>query len=105
MLQDNQFGQEKQINQIIERIISITGKPLKISDITGMIGKVIHMRETSTPLESVRKQISGVTGISLNDPRIEIIISEIEEKPFQNSYFPFQNSILDQMKKDLESES
>jgi hypothetical protein len=104
MLQDNQFGQEKQVNQIIEKILQIIGKPLKISDVTGMIGKVIHMRETGASSDSIRKQISGVTGISLNDNRIEDIIAEIEEKPFQNSYFPFQNTILDQMKKDLESE-
>ena len=104
MTQRNQSGQEEQVNQIIERILQIAGKPLKISDVTGMIGKVIHMRETGAPLESVRKQISGVTGINLNDQRIEVIISEIEEKPFQNSYFPFQNSLLDKMKKDLENE-
>jgi len=104
MTQFKQSGQEEQVNQIIEKILQIVGKPLKISDVTGMIGKVIHLRETGAPSESVRKQISGVTGISLNDPRIEMIISEIEEKPFQNSYFPFQNSLLDQMKKDLEKE-
>ncbi|MEI6900378.1 MAG: hypothetical protein WCL00_10910 [Bacteroidota bacterium] len=103
MSQHFQSRQEEQVNQIIEKILQIVGKPLKISDVTGMIGKVIHMRETGASSESVIKQISGVTGMSLNDPRIEIIISEIEEKPFQNSYFPFQNSILDQIKKDLES--
>lgn len=103
MSQHFQSRQEKQINQIIEKIIAITGKPLKISDVTAMIGKVIQMREKGVPFESIRKQISGVTGISLNDNRIEVIIAEIEEKPFQNSYFPFRNSILDQIKKDLES--
>lgn len=104
MSQHFQSRQEEQVNQIIEKILQIVGKPLKISDVTGMIGKVIRMRETGASSESVRKQITGVTGISLNDPRIEIIISEIEEKPFQNSYFPFKNSILDQIKKDLEGE-
>ena len=104
MLQDNQFGQEKQINQIIEKIIAITGKPLKISAVTAMIGKVIQMRETGAPLESIRKQISGVTGVGLNDSKLEDILSEIEEKPFQNSYFPFQNSLLDKIKKDLEKD-
>jgi hypothetical protein len=104
MSQHNRFGQEEQVNQIIEKIIAITGKPLRISAVTGMIGKVIQMRETGAPLESVRKQISGVAGIGLNDPRIDEILGEIEEKPFQNSYFPFQNSLLDQMKKDLEGE-
>lgn len=104
MSQHFQSRQEEQVNQIIERILQIAGKPLKISDVTGMIGKVIRMRETGASSESIRKKITGVTGISLNDPRIEIIISEIEEKPFQNSYFPFQNSILDQIKKDLEGE-
>ena len=104
MQQYNQLRQEEQVNQIIEKILVIVGKPIKISDITGMMGKVIHMRETGAASESIRKQISGVTGISVNDQRIEMIISEIEEKPFDNNYFPFQNSILDKMKRDLENE-
>lgn len=102
MSQHNQSGQEEQVNQIIEKIIAIAGKSLKITAITGMIGKVIQMRETGAPLETVRKQISGVTGIGLNDTRIEEILFEIEEKPFQNSYFPFQNNILEKIKRDLE---
>ena len=104
MLQDNQFGQEKQINQIIEKILQIAGKPLPIGSVIGMIGKVIHMREIGTDEITVRKQISGVTGIGYNDIRIDEIIFEIEEQPEQNTYLPFNNSQFEDLKKKLDDD-
>ena len=97
-------GQEEQINEMIERIFEISGKPLPIGAVIGMIGKVIQMRENDAEELAVRKQVSGVTGIGLNDPRIDEIIFEIEEKPAQNTYMPFNNSQFEALKKNLDNE-
>ena len=95
-------GQEEQINEMIERIFEISGKPLPIGAVIGMIGKVIQMRENGAEEIAVRKQVSGVTGIGLNDPRIDEVIFEIEEKPSQNTYLPFNNSQFEALKKKME---
>ena len=97
-------GQEEQINEMIERIFEISGKPLPIGAVIGMIGKVIQLRENDAEELAVRKQVSGVTGIGLNDPRIDEIIFEIEEKPAQNTYMPFNNSQFEALKKNLDNE-
>ena len=97
-------GQEEQINEMIERIFEISGKPLPIGATIGMIGKVIQMRENGAEDLTIKKQISGVTGIGLNDPRIDEIIFEIEEKPAQNTYMPFNNSQFEALKKNLDNE-
>ena len=97
-------GQEDQINEMIERICEITGKPLPIGSVIGMIGKVIHMREIGADEITVRKQISGVTGIGFNDLRIDEIIFEIEEQPEQNTYMPFNNSQFADLKTKLDQE-
>lgn len=97
-------GQEDQINQIIERICEIAGKSLPIGDTIGMIGRVIHMREIGAEEVTVRKQISGVTGIGFNDLRIDEIIFEIEEQPTQNTYLPFNNSQFADLKLKLDQE-
>ena len=96
-------GQEEQINEMIGRIFEISGKPLPIGATIGMIGKVIQMRENGADETAIRKQISGVTGIGLNDPRIEEIIFEIEEKPAQNTYMPFNNSLFEDLKKKMDN--
>ena len=96
-------GQEEQINEMIERIFEISGKPLPIGSVIGMIGKVIQMRENGAEELNIRKQISGVTGIGLSDPRIDEIIFEIEEKPAQNTYMPFNNSQFEALKKNLDN--
>jgi len=97
-------GQEEQINEMIERIFEISGKPLPVGATIGMIGKVIQMRENEAEDLAIKKQISGVTGIGLNDPRIDEIIFEIEEKPAQNTYMPFNNSQFEALKKNLDNE-
>jgi hypothetical protein len=97
-------GQDDQINEIIERIFMIAGKQLPIGPTIAMIGKVIHMREVGAEEVSVRKQISGVTGIGFNDLRIDEIIFEIEERPTQNTYLPFDNSLFANLKSKLEQE-
>lgn len=97
-------GQDDQINEIIGRICEIAGKSLPIGALIGMIGKVIHMREVGTDEITVRKQISGVTGIGFNDLRIDEIIMEIEEKPEQNTYLPFNNSQFADLKAKLDKE-
>jgi len=97
-------GQEEQINAIIERICEIAAKALPIGDVIGMIGRVIHMREIGTDEVSVRKQISGVTGIGFNDIRIDEILFEIEEQPEQNTYLPFNNSQFADLKSKLDKE-
>jgi len=97
-------GQEEQINAIIERICEIAGKSLPVGDTIGMIGRVIHMREIGTDEVSVRKQISGVTGIGFNDIRIDEILFEIEEQPEQNTYLPFNNSQFADLKSKLDKE-
>jgi len=94
-------GQDDQVNQIVERIFEIAGKSLPIGQTIGMIGNVIQMREKGVDEIAVRKQISGVTGIGLNDKRIDEILSEIEEKPSQNTYLPFNNSLFADLKKKL----
>ena len=96
-------GQEEQINEMIERIFEISGKPLPIASVIGMIGKVIQMRENGAEELNIRKQISGVTGIGLSDPRIDEIIFEIEEKPAQNTYMPFNNIQFEALKKNLDN--
>jgi hypothetical protein len=98
-------GQEDQINEIIESIFEIAGKSLPIAETIGMIGKVIQMRERGADDSAVRKQISGVTGIGLNDPRINEIIFEIEEKPNQNTYKPFNNTLFADLKIKLDKEA
>ncbi len=97
-------GQEEQINDMIERICEISGKPLPIGSVIGMIGKVIQMRENDAEDIAIRKQVSGVTGIILNDPRIDEVIFEIEEKPAQNTYMPFNNSQFEALKKQMDGE-
>jgi hypothetical protein len=97
-------GQEDQINEIIERIFEISGKEFPIGAAIGMIGKVIKMRESGAEEIAVRKQISGVTGIGLNDPRIDEIVFEIEEKPAQNTYMPFNNSQFESLKSKLDQD-
>ena len=89
---------------MIERIFEISGKPLPVGATIGMIGKVIQMRENEAEDLAIKKQISGVTGIGLNDPRIDEIIFEIEEKPAQNTYMPFNNSQFEALKKNLDNE-
>ena len=69
-----------------------------------MIGRVIHMREIDANEISVRKQISGVTGIGFNDIRIDEILFEIEEQPEQNTYLPFNNSQFADLKSKLEKD-
>ena len=96
-------GQEEQINEMIGRIFEISGKPLPIGATIGMIGKVIQMRENGAEDLAIKKQISGVTGIGLNDPRIDELIFEIEEKPSQNTYMPFNNSQFEALKKNLDN--
>ena len=95
-------SQDEQINEMIERIFEISGKPLPIGSTIGMIGKVIQMRENGAEEINIRKQISGVIGIGIADPRINEIIFEIEEKPAQNTYMPFNNSQFEALKKDLD---
>ena len=97
-------GQEEQINEMIERIFEISAKQLPIGSVIGMIGKVIQMRESGAEEIAIRKQVSGVTGIGLNDPRIEEVIFEIEEKPAQNTYMPFNNSQFEALKRNLDKE-
>ena len=97
-------GQDDQINEMIDKICEIAGKPLPIGATIGMIGKVIHMREIGTEEMAVRKQISGVTGIGYNDLRIDEIIFEIEERPEQNTYLPFNNVHFANLKAKLDSE-
>jgi hypothetical protein len=97
-------GQEDQINEIVERIFEIASKPLPIGATISMIGKVIQMRENGAEELNIKKQISGVTGIGLNDPRIYQIIFEIEEKPLQNTYMPFNNSQFAELKSKLNKE-
>ena len=104
MSHDSISGQEEQVNQIFERIEEIVGRPVKVSSISAMIEKFFQMRAANEPDEKIRKLIAGVTGIVLSDSRIEAIISEIEEQPFQNTYRPFENSLFDRLKKDLEKE-
>ena len=104
MQKNSIVGQEEQINEMIERIFEISGKPLPIGATIGMIGKVIQMRENGAEDLTIKKQISGVTGIGLNDPRIDEIIFEIEEKPAQNTYMPFNNSQFEALKKNLDNE-
>jgi len=98
-------GQDDQINEIIERVYEITGKPLPIGATIGMIGKVIKMREGGSEEIAIRKQISGVTGIGLNDPRIDEIIFEIEVKPAQNTYMPFNNRQFSDLRSKLDKET
>jgi hypothetical protein len=97
-------GQDDQINEIIERICEIAGKPLPIGATIAMIGKVIHLREIGAEEMTVRKQISGVTGIGYNDTRIDEIIFEIEEQPEQNTYLPFNISQFADLKSKLDRE-
>jgi hypothetical protein len=97
-------GQEDQINEILERIFEISGKQLPIGATIGMIGKVILMRENNAEELAIRKQISGVTGIGINDQRIDEIMFEIEEKPSQNTYKPFNISQFEDLKSKLDKE-
>ena len=103
MLKNILGGQDEQINEMIERIFEISRKQLPIGSTIGMIGKVIQMRENGVEEINIRKQISGVTGIGLNDPRIDEIIFEIEVKPSQNTYLPFNNSLFEALKKDMDN--
>ena len=96
--------QDDQINEIIERICEIAGKALPLGATIAMIGKVIHMREIGADEVTVRKQISGVTGIGFNDERIDEIIFEIEEQPEQNTYKPFNNSLFEGLKSKLDKD-
>ena len=94
-------GQEEQINEIIERICEISGKMLPIGATIGMIGKVIQLRENGAEEIAIKKQVSGVTGIGLHDSRIDEVIFEIEEKPAQNTYMPFNNLQFEDLKNKL----
>jgi hypothetical protein len=104
MVKNRIAGQEEQINEMIERIFEISGKFLPIGATIGMIGKVIQMRENGAEELAIRKQVSGVTGIGLQDPRIDEVLFEIEEKPAQNTYMPFKISQFEDLKMKLKNE-
>lgn len=97
-------GQDEQVNEIIKRICEISGKDLPIGATVAMIGKVIHLREVGADEVTVRKQVSGVTGIGFNDTRIDEVIFEIEERPEQNTYMPFNNSLFEGLRSKLDKE-
>lgn len=101
MQKKNIADQEAQINEIIERICEIAGKPLPIGATIAMIGKIIHLREIDADEVTIRKQISGVTGIGFNDSRIDDVLFEIEAQPEQNTYLPFDNSLFADLKSKL----
>lgn len=101
-MQKNRISsQDDQVNQIIDRICEIAGKSLPVGDVIGLVGRIIHLRETGADEVTVRKQVSGVTGIGFNDVRIDEIIFEIEEQPEQNTYLPFDNTLLADLKAKL----
>jgi len=104
MAREESSRQEEQVNLIIERIREITGDKLNTVDIAAMIRQVIQMRENGDSDEAVRNYISSRTDIEKNNEKAGSILSEIIEKPLQNNYQPFKNSILDQLKKDLGKE-
>lgn len=101
MQKNNISSQDDQVNQIIDRICEIAGKSLPVGDVIGLVGRIIHLRETGADEVTVRKQVSGVTGIGFNDVRIDEIIFEIEEQPEQNTYLPFDNTLLADLKAKL----
>ena len=104
MNKEEYSGQDEQIISIIGKIKEIVKDQLNTIEIGTMIRKVIQMRENAENESAIRNYISSVTKIDQNNDQLDAILAEIEEKPFQNNYFPFQNSILDQLKKDLEKE-
>ncbi len=104
MAREELSRQEEQVNLIIERISGIIDGKLNPVEIATMIRQVIQMKENGDTDERLRNYISSKTGIIKNNETVDSILAEIVEKPFQNNYHPFKNSLLDQLKKDLEKE-
>jgi cell fate (sporulation/competence/biofilm development) regulator YmcA (YheA/YmcA/DUF963 family) len=102
MVKEKLSLQEKEIDRIIGGIEKITGtSPFSQQISANVLKEVINLRETNEPETVIFKRISKLTGIAEGDPRIKEILVEIEEKPFENSYKPFANSVLSNLLKDL----
>ncbi len=104
MTKENLSPQELQVNRILEKIEEITGSSantLKLS--TQILKEVISMRECQEPGTVICKKIARMTSLNETDPKIKAILCEIDEKPFDNNYKPFDNTLFANLKRDLES--
>ena len=100
-----QLKNEDYISVQIDRIDTILGSSNKDSGLAiKIINHINQLRDKNTPLEEIKSTIAAKTGLSVQDPKIDQIFFEIDEKPLLESYQPFNNelfkSILTQLKKE-----
>lgn len=94
---------ENEVNRVIEQIEKITGSTVNSPLLsTKLLKEVISLRENNESEAAICRRISQLTGLDESDPRIKAILKEIEDKPFENIYQPFNNDLFAKLKKDLE---
>jgi hypothetical protein len=104
MKKEEYMGQDEQVSLMIGRIKKLLEERFDNLEIASLIRNVIQMRESGGNEETIKTYISSEMKVRQNDELADKIFEEITEKPFQNNYYPFQNKILEQLKKNLEKE-
>ncbi|GET21978.1 hypothetical protein [Prolixibacter denitrificans] len=93
--------QEEQVNLVINRMLAIGGESLNVSSAGSLLREIILASETGATREEMLQLICGITHFDTNDDRTQSIYRAICEEPFEQTYHPFENTTLINLRKTL----
>lgn len=93
--------QEEQVNLVINRMLAIGGESLNFSSAGSLLHEIILASETGATREETLQLICGITSFDAQDDRTLSIYRAVCEEPFEQTYLPFENTTLVNLRKTL----
>jgi hypothetical protein len=93
--------QEEQVNLVINRMLTIGGESLNVSSAGSLLREIILASETGATREEMLQLICGITHIDTQDDRTLSIYRAVCEEPFEQTYLPFENTTLINLRNSL----
>ena len=93
--------QEEQVNLIINRMLAIGGESLNVSSAGSLLREIILASETGATQEEILQLICGITHFDTTDDRTLSIYRAVCEEPFEQTYRPFENTMLVNLRNSL----
>ena len=99
---DKISSQEILVSKLLENMEQILGQKTGGSIAATILNTINQLSENGESDEVIIKKIARLTGLSENDPKIGQIITEINDRPMEETYKPFNNPLFQQLLKELE---